>query len=52
MGRGKGWRATAALEGLDASLGMGLIKGRTEGTEIRSWDTPLGHRVRKCPFFL
>lgn len=36
MERGKGWGATAALEGLEAALGMGLIKGRTEGSEIRS----------------
>lgn len=36
MERGKGCRAAAALEGLNAALGMDLIKDRTEGSEIRS----------------
>lgn len=45
MERGKGWRATAALEGLDAALGMGLIKGQ------RGQRSGAGPQGQKIPFF-
>lgn len=50
MERGKGWRAPAALKGLDAALGMDLIKHRTEGSEIRGCSSPQGPQGRKTPF--